>query len=89
MTRTAPSPVTQALRWALDDSHDPSMASADWLAHDIDARYDSIVALLVVLGASYIVGRTHPAVAPSKSRRPGPGVQWPSAAVSAAASTSQ
>jgi hypothetical protein len=35
-----------ALRWALDASSDPSMASADWLAMDIDHDRPSAVRLL-------------------------------------------
>ena len=38
--------TTEALRWALDASHDPSMASADWLAMDIDPSRASAYALL-------------------------------------------
>jgi hypothetical protein len=36
----------EALRWALDASADPAMASADWLALDIDRSAASAVALL-------------------------------------------
>ena len=35
-----------ALRWALDTSENPAMASADWLACDIDRSKTSAVALL-------------------------------------------
>jgi hypothetical protein len=35
-----------ALRWALRTSEDPAMASADWLASDIDRSKTSAVALL-------------------------------------------
>lgn len=36
----------ETMRWALDAEHDPSMAAADWLASDIDARYRTVVELL-------------------------------------------
>jgi len=39
-------PITQALRWALDSMHEPAMASADWLARDIDPSQPSATALL-------------------------------------------
>jgi hypothetical protein len=38
--------VGQALRWALDAMHNPSMAAADWLARDIDPGSSSAVAML-------------------------------------------
>ena len=36
----------ETLRWALDMSADPAMASADWLAADIDPTQSSAAALL-------------------------------------------
>ena len=44
--------LSDALRWALDSSADPSMASADWLAMDIDHSRPSAVALLTDPGVS-------------------------------------
>jgi len=38
--------LSDAMRWALDSAADPSMASADWLAMDIDQTRPSAVALL-------------------------------------------
>jgi hypothetical protein len=38
--------LSDALRWALHSAADPSMASADWLAMDIDPSCRSAVALL-------------------------------------------
>ena len=38
--------LSDTLRWALDLSADPAMASADWLAADIDPQQSSAVALL-------------------------------------------
>ncbi|MDY7108312.1 MAG: hypothetical protein SYC29_06710 [Planctomycetota bacterium] len=38
--------LSDAMRWALDSAADPSMASADWLAMDIDPSRRSAVALL-------------------------------------------
>ena len=38
--------LDEALRWALDASSDPAMASADWLAVDIDETCSSAVGLL-------------------------------------------
>jgi hypothetical protein len=38
--------MTNALRWALDATSDPSMAAADWLALDIDADCGSASGLL-------------------------------------------
>ena len=38
--------LSDALRWALEAEADPAMASADWLAMDIDASQPSAVALL-------------------------------------------
>ena len=38
--------IGEALRWALDASTDPAMASADWLAMDIDRSCSSAVAML-------------------------------------------
>jgi len=38
--------LSDALQWALDTSTDPAMASADWLAMDIDESRPSAVALL-------------------------------------------
>ena len=40
------SQLGDALRWAIDSSMDPAMASADWLAMDISGARDSAVALL-------------------------------------------
>ena len=50
--------LREALQWALDTSADPSMASADWLAMDIDESRPSAVALL-----------TDPAVSLSQLRK--------------------
>jgi hypothetical protein len=44
--------LSDALRWALDSAADPSMASADWLAMDIDPTRRSAVALLTDAGVS-------------------------------------
>lgn len=44
--------MSDALRWALDSSADPAMASADWLAMDIDQSRPSAVALLTDPGVS-------------------------------------
>ena len=38
--------LDDALRWALDQSSDPAMASADWLAMDIDESHVSSTSLL-------------------------------------------
>jgi hypothetical protein len=38
--------LAQALRWALENSGNPSMASADWLAEDIDPNQRSAVQML-------------------------------------------
>ena len=38
--------IGEALRWALDASTDPAMASADWLAMDIDRSCSSAVTML-------------------------------------------
>ncbi|UCD76409.1 MAG: hypothetical protein JSV91_05685 [Phycisphaerales bacterium] len=38
--------LAQALRWALESSGNPAMASADWLAEDIDPMHRSAVQLL-------------------------------------------
>jgi hypothetical protein len=38
--------LSDAMRWALDSAADPSMASADWLAMDIDPSQRSAVSLL-------------------------------------------
>jgi hypothetical protein len=38
--------MVAALRWALEASLDPAMATADWLAQDIDPRAAGAVALL-------------------------------------------
>lgn len=38
--------LAQALRWALENSGNPSMASADWLAEDIDPNHRSAVHML-------------------------------------------
>ena len=38
--------LAQALRWALESSGNPSMASADWLAEDIDPSHRSAVQML-------------------------------------------
>jgi hypothetical protein len=46
------------MRWALDAEADPAMASADWLAMDIDATQPSAIALL-----------TDPSVSLSQLRR--------------------
>jgi hypothetical protein len=43
-----------AFRWALDTSFDPAMASADWLAMDIDNTRPSAEALLSNSGASLV-----------------------------------
>src|SRR6185503_2261114 len=44
---TSPQPLMAvALRAALDSMQDPAMASADWLAHDIDSGAGSAVELL-------------------------------------------
>jgi hypothetical protein len=36
----------ETFRWALAESHDPAAASADWLAHDVDADYGSAIEML-------------------------------------------
>ncbi len=41
------SSIHEALRWALEDNENSSMASADWLVRDIDPAQPSAVALLV------------------------------------------
>ncbi|MHC4948705.1 MAG: hypothetical protein ACYTG1_10640 [Planctomycetota bacterium] len=46
MSRLLDDSVAAPLRWALADSADPAMASADWLAHDVDPGYPGAVALL-------------------------------------------
>jgi hypothetical protein len=38
--------MSEAIRWALETSTDPSVAAADWLARDIDSQYSSAVALV-------------------------------------------
>lgn len=38
--------MSDALRWALDSMHQPAMASADWLARDIDPAHPTVVDLL-------------------------------------------
>jgi hypothetical protein len=38
--------LDEALRWALGAATDPALASADWLANDIDSSYDTAIALL-------------------------------------------
>lgn len=40
------SSIHDALRWAIEEHKDPSMASADWLVRDIDPEAASAVALL-------------------------------------------
>jgi hypothetical protein len=40
------SSIHEALRWALEENTDSSMASADWLVRDIDPDQPSAVALL-------------------------------------------
>ena len=37
---------SQVLRWALQDSSDSAMASANWLASDIDHNHESVEELL-------------------------------------------
>ena len=44
--RDRASQLGEALRWAINSSMDPAMASADWLAMDINGSRDSAVALL-------------------------------------------
>jgi hypothetical protein len=39
-------PMSDALRWALDSLHHPAMASADWLARDIDPAHPTVADLL-------------------------------------------
>ncbi|MDG2055237.1 MAG: hypothetical protein P8J86_11080 [Phycisphaerales bacterium] len=46
MNDTDQSSYSQVLRWALQDSSDSAMASANWLASDIDSGHDSVEALL-------------------------------------------
>ena len=46
MNDTYQSSYSQVLRWALQDSSDSAMASANWLASDIDSGHDSVEALL-------------------------------------------
>ncbi|NNF45025.1 MAG: hypothetical protein HKO59_02700 [Phycisphaerales bacterium] len=41
-----PARFDEALRWALESTHDPALASADWLAMDIDPTRTSAFALL-------------------------------------------
>lgn len=51
-TKTEPSPSASAssagepLQWALDSLHEPAMASADWLARDIDSKHSTAAQLL-------------------------------------------
>jgi hypothetical protein len=42
----SPAGLRDALRWAIDSSLDPAMASADWLAMDIDPHQSSAIALV-------------------------------------------
>jgi hypothetical protein len=44
--RSRASQLGEALRWAIDSSMDPAMASADWLATDMSGSRDSAIALL-------------------------------------------
>lgn len=44
--------MSRALRWALDAGGDAAMASADWLAADINAEIDSAVALVTDSGTT-------------------------------------
>ena len=41
---------SQAFEWALESERDPAIASADWLARDLDADCASAVALIVDAG---------------------------------------
>ncbi|MCP5119797.1 MAG: hypothetical protein GY953_54055, partial [bacterium] len=38
--------LTEALRWALENTNDPTMAAADWLARDIDPNARNAVDLV-------------------------------------------
>mgnify|MGYP001807428596 CR=1 FL=1 len=46
MTDTDPGSYSQILRWALQDSNDAAMASANWLAGDIDDDRPTVEELL-------------------------------------------
>ena len=46
--------LDDALRWALDQSSDPAMASADWLAMDIDELHVSATSLLTDPGVTLL-----------------------------------
>ena len=39
--------LSDVLRWAVEASHDPAMAAADWLARDISPEHPSAIAMLV------------------------------------------
>jgi len=41
-----PNPLVESLRWAIETLGDPSMATANWVVHDIDPRFRSALALL-------------------------------------------
>lgn len=38
--------LSDALRWAVENSGDPAMAAADWLVRDVDPSYDSALDML-------------------------------------------
>lgn len=46
MSASSASSIHDALRWAIEEHRDPSMAAADWLVRDIDPNVASAVALL-------------------------------------------
>jgi len=46
MTSSTKPRLDEALRWALEAATDPALASANWLAHDIDSSYETAIDLL-------------------------------------------
>ena len=46
MTEHPSNHLSHAFRWALESGADPSLASAKWLAQEIDERHESAVSLL-------------------------------------------
>lgn len=46
MTNESANQLSHAFRWALESNADPSTASANWLAREIDERHSTAVGLL-------------------------------------------
>lgn len=65
--RDRASQLGEALRWAIDSSMNPAMASADWLAMDINGSRESAVALLAE--SSVTVAQLHKAKNAYKTMR--------------------